>query len=199
MRRLEQTSIYAAWIAASVLVLVFSSPISTVARAAPSEDSVSPDRTTLGLGSLGLDSNLALYGLQGTQSLTIPVPPGLAPSTLNARVELPVGVRGGTIAVSQDDRTLSRVPLPTDLDAPLSIPLDGADVTENAITVLVRSYLDPFDGYCLYDPTVPLRLGDPSVSFTGVETPPATVADFLPPVLRKLTLFLQPSPSRAES
>jgi hypothetical protein len=148
---------------------------------------------------MGLDSNLALYGLQGTQSLTIPIPPGLTASTLNARVELPVGVRGGTIAVSQDDRTMSRVPLPTDFDAPISIPLDGADVVENAITVLVRSYLDPFDGYCLYDPTVPLRLGDPSVSFTGVETPPATVADFLPPVLRKLTLFVPPSPSRAES
>jgi hypothetical protein len=146
-----------------------------------------------------LDATLALYGLQGTQSLTIPVPPGFAPSTLNARVELPIGVRGGTIAVSQDDRTLSRVPLPTDFDAPVSIPLDGADVVENAITVLVRSYLDPFEGYCLYDPTVPLRLGDPSVSFTGVEAPPATVADFLPPVLRKLSLFVPPSPSRAES
>jgi hypothetical protein len=148
---------------------------------------------------MGLDSNLALYGLQGTQSLTIPVPPGLAPSTLNARVELPVGVRGGTIAVSQDDRTLARIPLPTDFDAPVSIPLDGANVVDNAITVLVRSYLDPLDGYCLYDPTVPLRLADPSVSFTGAETPPTTVADFLPPVLRKLTLFVPPSPSRGES
>src|SRR4051794_35139173 len=106
MRRLAQTSIYAASIVASALVLVVSGPISTVAIAAPSEDAVSSDRTTLSLGSLGLDATLALYGLQGTQSLTIPVPPGFAPSTLNARVELPVGVRGGTIAVSQDDRTL---------------------------------------------------------------------------------------------
>ena len=182
-----------------MLVLVVSGSIGTVATAAPGEDTVSADRTTLSLSSLGLDSNLALYGLQGTQSLTIPVTPGLAPSTLNALVELPVGVRGGTIAVSQDDRTLARVPLPTDFDAPVSIPLDGANVVDNAITVLVRSYLDPLDGYCLYDPTVPLHLAHPSVSFTGTETPPASVADFLPPVLRKLTIFVPPSPSRGES
>jgi hypothetical protein len=199
MRGFARTSIYAATIAASLLVPVLSGPIGTVANADPGEDQVSSDRTTLSLGSVGLDSNLALYGLQGTQALTIPVSPGLAPSTLNALVELPVGVRGGTIALSQDDRTLARVPLPTDFDAPVSIPLDGANVVDNAITVLVRSYLDPLDGYCLYDPTVPLRLADPSLSFAGAEIPPTTVADFLPPVLRKLTLFVPPSPSRGES
>ena len=112
MRRFAQTSICAAIIAASVLVLVVSGSIGTVATAAPGEDTVSADRTTLSLSSLGLDSNLALYGLQGTQSLTIPVTPGLAPSTLNALVELPVGVRGGTIAVSQDDNRISQAGKP---------------------------------------------------------------------------------------
>lgn len=199
MRIFARALIYAATIVGPALALLTTGPHGSVATASPGEDIVSSDRTTLGLRSIGLDSNLALYGLQGTQALTIPVSPGFVPSTLNALIELPVGVRGGTISVSQDDRTLSRIPLPTDFDAPISIPLDGAEVVDNAIRVLVRSYLEPLDGYCLYDPTVPLRLADPSVSFGGAELPPTTVADFLPPVLQKLTLFVPQKPSRAES
>src|SRR3954468_21207777 len=181
------------------LALLASGLFTSLAMASPGEDPSSSEQMTLNLKSIGLDNNLALYGLQGTQSLTIPVQPGLAPSALNALVELPIGVRGGTFTVSQDDRTLSRVPLPVDFRAPVSVPLDGAQVVDNAVTVLVRSYLDPLEGYCLYDPTVPLRLSNASVSFTGVEAAPATIADFLPPVLQKLTLFIPASPSHAES
>jgi hypothetical protein len=170
-----------------------------VATASPGEDESPSDGMTLNARSVGLDDNLALYGLQGMQSLTIPVPPGFVLSTLDALVELPVGVRAGTIAVSQDDRTLSRMSLPADFNAPVSIPLTGANVVDNAITLLVRSYLEPLDGYCLYDPTLPLRLNDVSLSFTGAEIPPATVAEFLPPVLQQLTLVIPSAPSRAES
>ena len=169
------------------------------AEASPVDDPLPGVSPTLSLSSMGLDGMLGLYGLQGAQALTIPIPPGLTPSTLNAFVELPVGVQRGTIAVSQGDRTLARVPLPTGFGQPVSIPLVGADVVDNAVAVLVRSYLEPRDGYCLYDPTVPLRLADASVTFAGAELPPATVADFLPPVLQKLALFLPASPSRAES
>lgn len=185
--------------AVPVLALLASGLFTSLAMASPGEDPSSSEQMTLSLKSIGLDNNLALYGLQGTQSLTIPVQPGLAPSALNALVELPIGVRGGTITVSQDDRTLSRVPLPVDFRAPVSVPLDGAQVVDNAVTVLLRSYLDPLEGYCLYDPTVPLHLSNASVSFTGVEAAPATIADFLPPVLQKLTLFIPASPSHAES
>lgn len=188
-----------ATVVAVVLIIGFSGVLAPAAAARPVDDPLPSDSPTLSLSSMGLDGILGLYGLQGAQALTIPIPPGLTPSALNALVELPVGVHGGTIAVSQGDRTLARVPLPTDFRQPVSIPLAGADVEDNAVAVLVRSYLDPLEGYCLYDPTVPLRLADASVAFTGAELPPATVADFLPPVLRKLTLFVPATPSRAES
>ena len=48
-------------------------------------------------------------------------------------------------------------------------------------------------------PTNPLRLTNAAIRFTGTELPPATVADFLPPVLQKLTIFIPRSPSQAES
>lgn len=181
-----------------IWALAPTSPI-PLASAAPEDGAISSGPTVLSLSSVGLDATVAMYGLQGTQSLTIPVPSGLTPSELTARVELPVGVSGGMIAVTQDERTLSRVPLPTEFGAPVSLPLADADVVDNAISVMVRSYLFPLEGYCLYDPTLPLRLSDAAVSLTGTEATPNTVADFLPPVLRELELFIPPSPSPSES
>jgi len=199
MRNIALSSIYSAAIVATALSFGALGEFTSVAAATPGEDMLSPDPTVTALKSMGMDNSLALYGLQGTQALTMPVPPGLTPSTLDALVELPVGVRAGTITVTQDERTLARVPLPTDFGAPLSIPLAGAAVVDNAVTFTLHSYLDPFEGYCLYDPTVPLRLDNASASFAGAETVPTTIADFLPPILKELQLFVPASPSRAES
>ena len=156
------------------------------------------DAPTLGLPTLGADEDIALYGLQGTQTLTLPVPLGLTPDALTATVELPPNVRAGSVSVTQDNRTVSRIDLPPDR-ATVSIPLAGATIDDNAITVLLRSQLLPPDGYCLYDTTIPLRLSDAAVAYTGRERPPTVVADFLPPVLERLTIFVPESPSRAES
>ena len=81
---------------------------------------------------------------------------------------------------------------------PIGIPLTGVDVVNNAVTIALRSYLTPIDGYCL-DPTNPPRLTDVAIRYEGSELPPATVADFLPPVLRKLTLFIPATPNQVES
>jgi hypothetical protein len=169
------------------------------ATALPADGGQLADSPTLSLVAMGSDDAFALYGLRGIQTLTIPVPHGLTPSSLNVLVELPVGVRGGNILVTQDDRTISRTALPTEFQAPLSVPLAGAEVVDNAVTMQLRSYLDPLDGYCLYDPIVPLRLSNASVSFTGTEVAPGVIADFLPPVLSSLTLFVPGSPSTAEA
>jgi hypothetical protein len=152
----------------------------------------------LPLSALGANSPLAFYGTQGTETLTIPVPPGLAPAELTAVVGVPVNVRAGTLNVTQDDRTISRVALPDDDRLPIVVPLAGVDVVDNAVTLLLRTYLVPVEGYCP-DPTNPLRLVDAAIRYEGSETPPATVADFLPPVLRKLTLFIPATPKNVES
>ncbi len=79
-----------------------------------------------------------------------------------------------------------------------SIPLSGVNVEENSATLVLRSYLTPLDGYCI-DPANPLRLSNTAIRFDGAETPPAAVADFLPPVLRKLTIFIPAKPLLIES
>jgi hypothetical protein len=155
------------------------------------------DAPTVGLDVLGATSTLAFYGDQGVMSITVPVPQGLTPESVDAFVEMPVNVGVGTITAMQDDRTLSRVPLPPE-GGPIAIPLTGVRIDDNAATVTLRSYLVPIEGYCL-EPSNPLRLVNTAVRYGGVEAAPTTVADFLPPVLRQLNMYLPASPTRAES
>ncbi|WP_293241162.1 hypothetical protein [Mycolicibacterium sp.] len=171
---------------------------SAVHAAPGDEDPASVAPPTLPLTQLGSRSVLAFYGTQGTETLTIPVPQGLQPAELTAIVEVPVNLQTGTLDVTQDERTISRVPLPTGDRQPIVVPLAGVNVVNNAVTLTLRSYLVPLQGYCL-DPTNPLRLTDSEIRYDGAEIAPRTVADFLPPVLRKLTLFVPAVPTNAES
>lgn len=169
-----------------------------VAVAEPEGDMSLANSPTLNLRTVGIDSTISLYGIEGQQTLSIPVQPGLVPTELVATLALPVNALGGTLEVSQDERIISRVPLPPD-QAPITIPLAGARIVDNAVTVLLRSYLTLPEGYCVFDASNPLRLAGTEVRYTGQELAPATVADFLPPVLQRLTLAVPPNPSRAES
>ena len=166
------------------------------AQAAPDAPALA-DSPTLALPDLGLDPDVQLYGQIGTAALTIPVPAGMVPASFNLTTQLPVFVRNATLTVSQEDRVIAQVDVPTQR-GPVVIPLAGVRVQDNAVSLLVRSYLLPLDGYCL-DPTNPLRLDDVSVSYAGLEQVPAVVADFLPPILRKLVIYTGETPSRAEA
>lgn len=156
------------------------------------------DSLTLPLADLGSDSASAFYGTEGAVQLSVPVPRGLTPATVSATVQLPINLRSGMIMVTEGERELSRVNLPPTDSAPIVIPLAGAHVTDDSVTVLLRSHLVPADGACVY-PWSPLRLVNQAVNYTGVEQPPTTLAHFLPPVLRRLTIFVPQSPSAAES
>lgn len=185
-------------IVAAVMVMTTGSLNFPAAFAAPEDDVLRAASPVLGLQMLGANSTVSFYGVQGTETLTIPVPSGLQPAELTALVEIPVNLRVGTLTVSQDDRTISRMSLPDGDRAPITVPLAGVNVVDNSVTVVLRSYLVPLEGYCL-DPTNPLRLTDAAIRYDGAENPPATVADFLPPILRKLTVFIPPRPLNIES
>ncbi|MDX1875654.1 hypothetical protein SBI67_26340 [Mycolicibacterium sp. 120266] len=180
---------------AAVAVMLMA-PVPADVRAAPDQPWLA-DSPTLALTDLGLDSDLLFYGQIGTSTLTIPVPAGMTPTSLNITAELPVYVRSADVTVSQDNRVLARVQVPAQR-GPVVIPLAGVEVVDNAITVLLRSYLLPLDGYCL-DPTNPLRLTNVTVTYAGVEQAPTVVADFLPPVLRKLVIYVGAQPSLTEA
>jgi hypothetical protein len=178
----------------SLAIVAFGVPI-TVRADEPAAPVGGP---VVSLVDMGTTAPLAFYGGQGTAVVTIPVSPGLIPGTLDATVELPVNIRSGTLTVTQDDRTISRVPLPALDQAPISIPLRGAEIVDNAVTITLRTYLVPLEGYCL-DPTNPLRLTNGAVAFAGGEIPPTSISDFLPPVLRSLTIAIPAAPSLTEA
>jgi len=168
----------------------------------PAEPSGTPTSTTasltLSFTELGNASTLDFYALDGAADLTMPVPHGMTPTALNATVQLPVNLRSGMISVKQGEREIARVNLPATDQAPIVIPLAGVEVIDGSATVTLQAHLVPLDGECVY-PWSPLRLLKGTVGYTGVEQPPTTVATFLPPVLRKLTIYLPQSPSAAES
>jgi hypothetical protein len=189
-------------LAATVIAMVITAGAGTPRLATaepPPVDVQGGTSLTLGLRAFGISPLISLYGVEGSQTLTIPVPPGLTPAELNATAILPANVRGAILEAAQDDRILSRVPVAGGDEVPVNIPLAGAEVIDNAITLVIRSYLQLPEGYCVYNPTNPLRLINSAVRFAGSETPPTSIADFLPPVLQKLSLFVPSDPSRAES
>jgi hypothetical protein len=168
------------------------------AWSAPGDGGLVANQPRLGLDQVGADPIIAFYGAEGVTSITLPVSPGLVPAALTAVVELPVNLGSGTLTVSQDNRMLSRVVLPTVDRVPITIPLDGVTVVDNAVTLTLRSFLTPLSGYC-FDPANPLRLTDAGIVYSGVESAPQVVADFLPPILQQLNIFVSPTPTKAES
>jgi hypothetical protein len=155
---------------------------------------------TISLADLGSQSAVSFYVNQGNGSttLTLPVPVGLKPVQLTARLELPVDIRFANLTVMQGTRTVSRQALPLQDQAEVVIPLAGVEVSGDWVSLnLTTTALAP-DGYC-WNAMSPIRLADAAVTFAGAETPPGSVADFLPPVLRKITIGMPAKPSFAES
>lgn len=153
---------------------------------------------TLSLADLGASTVLSFYGGTSSTTLTFPVPAGLVPEALNVTLDLPFNVRSGVISVTQGDRLIGKLGLPPADLTPLVIPLAGVDVVDKVATVTLTLASVPEDGYCL-DRLNPINFINGSVSFVGAEAAPATVADFLPPILRKLTIAVPANPSLAES
>lgn len=163
----------------------------------PDTEPQPPAGPVLALSALGRPGPLQFYGVRATVPLNIAVPPGMEPLALNAVVQLPVNVASGTVVVAQGDRQIARIDLPPD-GGTVAIPLAGAVVRDGLANVTLSTTLLPVDGYCP-DPRSALRLADPSVTFGGAEQQPTTVADFLPPVLRQLTIYVDGGPSLAVS
>jgi len=154
--------------------------------------------TTLSLTDAGSATTLWFYGNTSQTTLSFPVAPGLRPATLNATLNLPFAMRSGTLSVTQDDRLVSKVALPLTDFAPVVIPLDSVEVVDDSATVTLKLTGLAEEGYCL-DEENPVGLVNGSITYTGTVSPPSTVADFLPPVLRTVTIGLPDTPTQAES
>jgi hypothetical protein len=150
---------------------------------------------------LGFGETVQFRGHSDAVTLTVPVPDGMRPASLDTTVQLPVNVARGWIDVDSDLQRLARVELPAGGDlVPISLPLDAAQVRNNTSIITLRLNLSAVDSICPEDWTDrSVLLRDSVVRYTGGPTEPAVVADFLPPVLEGLELYLPATPSDAES
>ena len=116
------------------------------------------DAPTLSLGDLGEGQTLTFDGAADTTSteLSFPVPLGLAPLALNATLQLPVTLRSGNLVVTQNYRTISRIDLPLTDQSPVVVPLAGAEISGNYVTVTLTITAIPLDPDC-WDPLRPVR------------------------------------------
>ena len=155
---------------------------------------------TISLADLGAGGSITFYVTRDSAltSVTFPAPPGLVPASIKARLELPVNLRFGNLSVRQGERTISRQLLPTQDQAEVVIPLNGVEASGGWVSLNFAITALPLEGYC-WDSRSPIRLADAAVNFAGTVRPPTNVADFLPPVLRKVTIAVPAKPSPGET
>ncbi|MFW0785937.1 hypothetical protein AAFP35_15595 [Gordonia sp. CPCC 206044] len=163
-----------------------------IARAVPG-DPPAP----LSLRDIGASPTITFPGQQGEVSLSVPVPPDLSPSVLRGTTQLPSFATGGNVDVLQGDRLISRTPINPSPNAPIELPLRGVEVSENAADLTLRAYLR-VEGICQFDPETSFRINNATITYTGREAIPTTVAEFLPPVLRGLTIYVPDDVQQAE-
>lgn len=187
------------WALSGVMaMLLLTAPAAVAEPAVPAP--VPPGSLILSMRDLGSSETLSFTIPRNvaSRSLSFPVPPGLTPVALRANVELPVNLRLGNLAVAQNSQTLTRMDLPAKDGDEVIIPIPGAKVYGNYLSLDVTATAVPPDAYC-WDSLAPIRLTNLAAVFTGQEALPATVADFVTPVARRVTIGLPASPSQAES
>ena len=155
-----------------------------------------PSTLSVGLAEMGLGQQIAFSGITSERDLTVPVPDGLHPYALTGTLVLPTDVSSGWIEVISGATRVDVVKFDakdfTAAGAALTIPLTGVPVTARAASLRLVEHLIPLDPTC-YDRSFsyPLTITAADVQFTGADTAAQTVADFLPPILRTLTIGVQ--------
>ncbi|WP_128645847.1 hypothetical protein [Rhodococcus sp. BS-15] len=181
-------------VATAVVLAVIPMLVSvTVASAQPAEQ----DANRFSFAELGLGRSTTVDPTGVRTRLTVPSPAGSVPSTLTGVLTTPAWLDRGWVDVESDGRPITRITLdnaaPT---TPVSIPLAAAQTVDGVIALDLIPSLIPDDRYCPDPDSDAVRLLDASVDYTGQFAVPATVAEFLPVLLRKLTVFVPSEPDR---
>lgn len=157
---------------------------------------------SLSLPTVGVGGSLSFSGRSSEVTLQIPVPQGLTPVALRGTLQAPAAVGRGWIDVESDGRILGRVDIPSGAPTtPITLPLAGATIVGNTARVTLRSYLLPLDDqWCAEDwSDGQLRIVDGTVDYSGDEAQPTVLADFLPPVLTRLSVYVPSTPTTDET
>lgn len=172
-----------------------SAAILSVALALSAAPATAAEKPTLKLSELGLADDLSLPGRTVEVPLSFRVPDGTVPTTLTGQLQLPTEYSGGMFEIHQDNRMYSATPVVVEgFAAEIALPLDGVTVEAGRADITLRAVLDVVgDQWCIEEPEAVLL--DATVSFSGDTAHPTVVAEFLPAVLKKLSIHVPADPA----
>ena len=154
---------------------------------------------------LGLSQSFSLAGQGSTVGIQLPAPQDLQPSALNGTFVVPPDFGTGTVVVESGTQDIGSVNLPPNADqqhvTSFSVDLSGASVIGNyeSLTLLLEQANTGGTNVSVNcGSTLPVQLINPSVDYTGSFAAPDTIADFFPPVLDQLIIYVPPTPTVAE-
>jgi len=181
----------------SALLLILSSMLAGTAAGmahAQPDDAAGPptaSNVTLDWQALGLEPEMVL-GPNTSTNFTVPVPSGLAPIRLQGMIHVPMSIDAGLLEISDGDgKFLAAVGLPP-ASAPPVTPFD-VDISAARLrnsTIDLSFTVRPLDDTAQFcGPLQQVSLSDLATVFTGSESPATTIANFFPPVLKKVTIY----------
>ncbi len=157
-------------------------------------------QTAVAATSVGIGEELSFRDRTDEVSLPIPVPAGLRLRTLVATVQTPVDLERGNLEAWSGDLLLARLPLDGAREFfRVEIPLDRARVRDAVADVTLRTVLTSGGQACPDWSERSLALRDSEVIYDGKPEVPRVLADFIPPVLDKLEIYLPDPPSSVEA
>ncbi|MBK6494305.1 MAG: cellulose biosynthesis cyclic di-GMP-binding regulatory protein BcsB [Gemmatimonadales bacterium] len=148
----------------------------------------------LRLEAIGYPSGITLLGSLDEAALTIPVNPGLAPTSLTLTVIPTPGMPAATLILQQRDRILAQRAL-SDTTTSITFPLTGVTVVDGRASLSLALAV-PGRDVCeaqRYYRTV--LTGESRVAFAGVPTAPGGINGFFAPWVDTVTFYLAEQPS----
>ena len=148
------------------------------------------------LDSLGVGETTTFFGRTAEVPFTIPVPPGTTPEVLTGTFQLPIDFTGGFVELYSGGNLVASFPLEAEnATAGVEIPLDQVEVAGDSASFTLRAVMDvEGEQWCREIPELSLLNG--SVLYSGEAATPETVADFLPPILSTLSIYVPSDPSQ---
>ena len=157
-------------------------------------------QTTVTARHLGMSKQISFPGRAAEVVFPVPVPAGLRPKELTGSVQTPVDLATGNLEAWSDDLLLARIPFDgRESVVPVRIPLERATVRGGVANVTLRTVLTSRGEACPDWSDRSLELLDATIEYDGRPEPPKILADFMPPVLDRLEIYLPEQPSQVES
>lgn len=157
-------------------------------------------RTVVEAPALGVADVLEFRDRSAEVAVSIRVPEGLSPRALTTTVQIPVDLAAGHLETWSGDLLLSRTRLDGAEDSVrVEIPLERGQVRNGVLGLTMRTILHSSVEACPDWTERALSLRDSEVEFDGEPEAPRVLADFIPPVLERLEIYLPDEPTPAES